>query len=162
NNRLPNQMLQQTAAAFLVLDRSLFLSAAAAAELGRSATEIHWMTKVIWSRLPRQLELLVREAETLGRPRPAELDATLDDYEARSGFRLPASYREFMHWFGPGALSTWFQICGLIPTRFHSRVAKVYDMDKQREMLEDPQRYWASSVTPEVLRRLVLFAATEG
>jgi hypothetical protein len=35
-------------------------------------------------------------------------------------------------------------------------------MDKQREMLEDPEGYWASSVTLEVLRRLLLFASTEG
>ena len=120
------------------------------------------MAKVIWSRLPQRLEVLVRDGETLNRPSPAELDATLDDYEARAGFPLPKSYREFMHWFGPGVLSTWFQMCGPIPTRFRGRVAKVYDMDKRREVLEDPDGYWARSVTPEVLRRFVLFASTEG
>jgi SMI1-KNR4 cell-wall len=120
------------------------------------------MAKAVWSQLPQRLKLLVRDGETLSRPSPAELDAALDDYEARVGFRLPVSYREFMHWFGPGALSEWFQFCGPIPARFRGQVADVYDIDKQREMLEEPEGYWASSVSPEVLRQLVLFASTEG
>jgi hypothetical protein len=86
----------------------------------------------------------------------------LGDDVARAGLRLPHSYREFMHWFGPGALSTWFHICVPIPPRFRGRVADVYDMDKRRETLDDPEGYWATSVPPEVLRRLVLFASTEG
>jgi hypothetical protein len=120
------------------------------------------MAKAVWSQLPKRLEVLVRDGEILDRPDPAELDAALDNYETRTGFRLPVSYREFMHWFGPGALSVWFQICSPIPPRFRGRVADVYDIDKQREMLEDPDGYWASSVSPEVLRRLALVASTEG
>ena len=72
------------------------------------------MAKVVWSRLPQRLELLVREGEVVERPSTEELDATLDDYEARAGFRLPLAYREFVHWFGPGALSSWFKIAAPI------------------------------------------------
>jgi hypothetical protein len=41
-------------------------------------------------------------------------------------------------------------------------VADVFDMDRQREMLHDPEGYWVSLVDPDVLPRLVLFASTEG
>jgi hypothetical protein len=66
------------------------------------------MARAAWKELPQRIDVLLRDGETLDRPSPAELDAALDDYEARAGFRLPDSYREFMHWFGPGALSLWF------------------------------------------------------
>jgi hypothetical protein len=124
--------------------------------------EEEWMARPIWSQLPQRLEVLIREGEMPDRPSPAELNAVLNDFEARAGFQLPASYREFMHWFGPGALSSWFLLCGPIPPRFRELVADVFDMDNQQEMLQDPEGYWASSVQPEVLRRLVLFASTEG
>jgi SMI1-KNR4 cell-wall len=115
-----------------------------------------------WGQLPHRLELLVRSDEAIDKPSQEELDATLDDYEMRAGFSLPTSYREFMHWFGPGDLSVWFQLSGPVPPRFRDQVPDVYDIDKQREMLENPEGYWASSVSPEVLRRFVLFASTEG
>src|SRR5262249_45039026 len=38
-------------------------------------------------------------------PRPP--DAWLDDYEARTGFRLPFAYRDFMKVFGPGELADY-------------------------------------------------------
>jgi SMI1-KNR4 cell-wall len=120
------------------------------------------MPKVVWSQLPQRLELLVREGETIERPRPKELDAALDDYEARAEFRLPLSYREFIHWFGPGALSSWFLLAAPIPERFRGRVGDVLDIDKKREMIQDPEGYWATSCDPDKLERLVLFASTEG
>jgi hypothetical protein len=120
------------------------------------------MAKPVWNQLPQRIKTLVRSGEDIDRPSPDELDGALNAYEEQAGFHLPASYREFMHWFGPGALSEWFQVCGPIPTRLRGQVAKVYDIDRQREMLQRPGGYWASSVSPEVLRRLVLFAATEG
>ena len=120
------------------------------------------MAKAVWTQLPGRIETLVRKGQAIDKPPPSELAAALDDYEARTGFRLPKSYREYMEWFGPGALSSWFQICGPIPARLRGRVARVYDIDRQREMIEDPDGFWASSVSPEVLRRLVLFASTEG
>jgi hypothetical protein len=120
------------------------------------------MAKPVWSLLPQRIETLVRKGQSFDKPTPAELTAALDDYEVRAGFRLPKSYREFMQWFGPGALSEWFQVCGPIPSRLRGQVARVYDIDRQREMLEDPDGYWATSVSPEFLRRLVLFASTEG
>ncbi|MBL8795436.1 MAG: SMI1/KNR4 family protein [Planctomycetia bacterium] len=120
------------------------------------------MAKVSWSQLPKRIEMLVRDGEVFDRPKPGEIDNVFRHYEAQAGFRLPISYREFIHWFGPGALSGWFQICAPIPPRLRGLVADVFDMDKQREMLEDPEGYWADTVTPETLRRLVLFASTEG
>jgi hypothetical protein len=141
---------------------STSLGAAAAAERGVRPKRAYRMTKLVWSKLPQRLETLVREGDSLDQPNPSELDAALNDYESGTGFRLPASYRQFMHWFGPGAVSVWFQICGPIPARFRGKVADVYDIDKQREMLEDPDGYWASSVSADVLRRLVLIASTEG
>ena len=120
------------------------------------------MAKTLWSELPKRLEVLVRDGKTIDQPSSAEFDTALDEYEVRTGFRLPSSYREFVHWFGPGALSVWFLICAPIPLRLRKRVANVYDIDKQREMLHKPDGYWSSSVSPEVLRRLVLFASTEG
>jgi hypothetical protein len=120
------------------------------------------MARAVWSQLPRRLELLVRDGERVDQPSATALDAALDDFQALASFRLPASYREFVHWFGPGALSEWFQICAPIPSPLRRGVAAVYDMKKQHEMLREPDGYWASSVTPEVLQRLLLFASTEG
>jgi hypothetical protein len=121
------------------------------------------MAKVVWSQLPQRVELLPREGETLERPTARELDAALDDYEARTDFRLPLSYREFVHWFGPGSLTgSWYELAAPIPERFRGRVADVYDIDKQREMIHDPDGYWATSCDPDKLQRLVLFASTEG
>lgn len=121
------------------------------------------MPKVVWSQLPQRVKLLLREGEVLERPTSRELDAALDGYEGRAGFRFPLAYREFVHRFGPGSLTaSWFELAAPIPPRFRGRVADVYDIDKQREMIHDPNGYWATSCDPDKLRRLVLFASTEG
>jgi hypothetical protein len=107
--------------------------------------------------------LYAREGEVLERPTARELDAALDDYESRANFRLPLAYREFVHWFGPGVLTgSWYVIAAPIPPRFRGRVGDACDLDKEREMISDPEGYWASSCDPDKLRRLVLFGSTEG
>jgi hypothetical protein len=121
------------------------------------------MAKVVWSQLPQRIELFAREGEVLERPTARELDAALDDYESRANFRLPLAYREFVHWFGPGVLTgSWYVIAAPIPPRFRGRVGDACDLDKEREMISDPEGYWASSCDPDKLRRLVLFGSTEG
>jgi hypothetical protein len=121
------------------------------------------MPKVVWSQLPQRVELLIRKGGTLERPTARELAAALDDYEARASFRLPLAYREFIHWFGPGSLTaSWYELAAPIPPRFRGRVSDVYDIDKQQEMIHDPDGYWATSCDPVKLRQLVLFASTEG
>src|SRR5262249_36358493 len=114
------------------------------------------MPKVVWSQLPRRLEIVVRQGRAIEAPNEKRFDTALDDYEARAAFRLPLPYREFVHWFGPGALSAWFQLAAPIPQRFRGRVADVYDIDKQQEMARDPDGYWADSCDPDKLQRLVL------
>jgi hypothetical protein len=39
------------------------------------------------------------------KPLPKPTDASLDQFEAESGFRLPHSYRSFVKVFGPGVLA---------------------------------------------------------
>lgn len=120
------------------------------------------MANVEWNELPQRVEVLVSDPEALDRPDAAELNEALDEFESRAGFRLPASYREYMHLFGPGALSGWFQICGPIPSRLLSEVSDVYNIDQQREMVADPEGYWATTVSEDTLRRMAIFASTEG
>jgi hypothetical protein len=120
------------------------------------------MPRVVWNQLPERLTVLVPAGRTLDPPSPYEFDVALNEYESQAGFCVPASYREFLHWFGPGELSGYFQVCAPVPARFRGAVADVFDIGKQREMLQDPEGYWATSVDPERGRRLVLFAATGG
>ena len=55
----------------------------------------------MWQELFDSLEIVVPPGyEPLPKPRIEDLDA----YEARTGFRLPDSYRQFCLVFGPGAL----------------------------------------------------------
>ncbi len=121
------------------------------------------MAKVIWDQLPQRVELLTQSGDTIETPTAKELDAALGDYETRAGFRLPLGYREFIHWFGPGSFTgSWFELAAPIPRGFQGRVADVFDIDRQREMVLDPDGFWATSCDPDLLRRLVLFASTEG
>lgn len=121
------------------------------------------MPKIVWSQLPQRIELPTRAGEVIDAPSAQELDAAMNDYEARRGFALPLSYREFVHWFGPGLFTgSWFDIAAPIPPTFRARVSDMCDIDRQHEMIHDPEGYWAESCAPEVLERLVLFASTEG
>src|SRR4051812_18971898 len=106
------------------------------------------MPNEVWVTLSERLEAAVCPGYVIDRPSPAELDAALDDYEARSGFRLPASYREFMHKFGPGELAGYFRISGPIPSRLRGKVPEAFDIVAQQALLEDPQGYWATAVAP--------------
>jgi hypothetical protein len=121
------------------------------------------MANVVWSQLPQRVKLLARDGQAVELPTTRELDAALDDYEVRAGFRLPLSYREFVHWFGPGSFTgSWFDLAAPIPKAYQGHVADIYDIEKQREMIQDAEGYWATTCDPEKLKRLVLFASTEG
>ena len=120
------------------------------------------MPDAAWGALPERLAMYVPLGQVLDRPSAAELEAALDDYETRSGIRLPASYREFLHRFGPGELSGYFRISSPIPPQLRGRVADAFDIDALREMLDDPEGYWATEIAPTLTRRLVLFAETIG
>jgi hypothetical protein len=120
------------------------------------------MPTAVWESLPEQLEVPAYAGYVLDRPSAAELDTAMSDYEARAGFRLPATYREFLHRFGPGELAGYFRISGPIPARLRGQVAEAFDIDAQRAMLDDPEGYWAEAVAPTLTRRLVLFAETVG
>lgn len=121
------------------------------------------MPKVIWSRIPDRMELVVADGTDLDRPTARELDAALDAYEARADFRLPLAYREYLHWFGPGSVTaSWYELAAPIPLRLRDRVSDVYDIEKQGEMIRDPDGYWASTCDPDKLHKLILFASTEG
>jgi hypothetical protein len=58
---MPNQALQQTAATILVLESSMSLSAAAAAELSRSAVEFFSGVATAWNAKSGRHVLLVSE-----------------------------------------------------------------------------------------------------
>jgi hypothetical protein len=120
------------------------------------------MPTAAWEALPEQIEVPVFAGYVFDRPSPAELNATMDDYEARAGFRLPATYREFLHQFGPGELAGYFRISGPIPPRLKGQVSEAFDIDAQKAMLDDPEGYWAEWVAPTLTRRLVLFVETIG
>jgi hypothetical protein len=119
------------------------------------------MVKPTWNKLPQLVAVRTQRGQTLDKPSADELDAAMDGFETRAGFQFPKSYRDFMHWFGPGWFTRWFAICGPIPERLRGEVSDVFDIDSQREMLLAPG-YWADSCDPDKLRRLVLFASTEG
>jgi len=121
------------------------------------------MPNVVWDQLPERMELVVRKGEVFDRPAQAELAAVFQEYEDRAGFKLPLRYREFITWFGPGMFTgEWFAIAAPTPARFREEVGDVFDLDKQQEMVLDPEGYWASSCDPGKLKQLVLFASTEG
>jgi len=120
------------------------------------------MLDAVWAELPERLGVAAHAGRVPDRPAAAELEAALDDFQARAGFRLPDSYREFLHRFGPGELSGYFRISGPIPARLRGRVSEAFDIDAQRAMLDDPEGYWAEAVAPTLTRRLVLFAETIG
>jgi hypothetical protein len=85
----------------------------------------------------------------------------MDGHEARCGFRLPATYREFLHRFGPGELSRYFRISGPIPARLKGQVSGVFDLEAQRGMIEGTEDYQLGTL-PTSARQLVLFAETVG
>jgi hypothetical protein len=120
------------------------------------------MPATAWEALPERLAVVVPPGQVLDQPSPAELDAALNDFQTRAGFGLPASYQEFLHRFGPGELSGYFRISSPIPPRLRGGVAEAFDIDALREMLDDPEGYWATEVAPTLRRRLVLFAETIG
>ena len=118
------------------------------------------MPSANWDALPEKLTPDYA-SDALDRPTRDELDATMNDYESRSGFRLAFSYREFLHRFGPGELAGYFRISGPIPQRLRGPVSDVFDIDLQRAMIEGTEDYQAG-VLPTATRRLVLFAETIG
>ena len=59
-----------------------------------------------WAELYASLEL----REIQGFPLPKPTDSSLDQYEAKSNFRLPKSYRDFIKVFGPGMLGDDFTV----------------------------------------------------
>ncbi len=120
------------------------------------------MANAVWDDLPAKIKVPVAAGYVCDRPSPTELKASLDDYEARAGFTLPATYREFLHRFGPGELAGYFRISGPIPARLRGQVSEAFDIDAQKAMLDDPEGYWAESVAPTLSKRLVLFAETIG
>jgi hypothetical protein len=73
---------------------------------------------------------------------------TLDAYERRTGFKLPASYRHFCRVFGPGNLTDWFEIAA---PDCRGRAPNLHDLDtlgrnahehlEWREYSDDPPQY---------------------
>lgn len=119
------------------------------------------MPSVLWDALPERLAVPTYAGYTLDRPSPAELDGALNDHEARCEFRLPATYREFLHRFGPGELSGYFRISSPVPARLMGQVSEVFDLEAQRAMIESTEDYQLGTL-PTSTRRLVLFAETIG
>jgi hypothetical protein len=95
----------------------------------------------------RAWRLLLDTLKTCGEFHPVEATA-LDDYEKRSSFKLPTSYRHFCRVFGPGNLADWFEIAvpgfsGKAPTK-HDLFTVGWQAHEHREWQEysdDPQQY---------------------
>ena len=101
------------------------------------------------------------EVESGRKPLPLPGDAALDQFEARTGFRLPDSYRSFIKTFGPGSLAYRFRITAPGDPKRGPRV----DLDALRDdfvSVTSDGELEESYDDPERARRLVLFCLTTG
>jgi hypothetical protein len=115
----------------------------------------------IWDTLSESLEVQAFR-DVVAKLRPDDLDG----YEARTGLKLPESYREFVLRFGPGELASTFQIAAPGYARYDVKVdldrltpwfRRVSGLDTRSDAelantYDDPAR----------ARRVVLFCTTFG
>jgi len=95
------------------------------------------------------------------RPPSTKIDAALNECEYSLGINLPASYRAFIHQFGPGELLGWFRMYAPLIDG-ESGASDALDIVNQHEMWQDPDGYWASTADPELVNRLVFCCDTGG
>src|SRR5947209_8698265 len=118
------------------------------------------MSDATWDELVARLKLLIPEGQELDAPTPEALDAALGDLERMAGFHFPASYRAFLHRFGPGELAGYFHIYAPIPEGVGSPAREYYDIVKENEVIRDPEGNWVNTADPALVQRLILFAST--
>jgi len=98
-----------------------------------------------WKALYRSLD--AREQPHL-KPLPKPTDAMLDEFESRSGFTLPLSYRAFIKVFGPGELAWEYRM--FAPGYPHQ--SEMIDLEKFNADFRKP---FADTEHPRITKRLL-------
>jgi hypothetical protein len=98
---------------------------------------------------------LLAGLDLVGELHPVAVE-TLDAYERRSGFKLPASYRHFCRVFGPGSITDWFEIA--VPD-FKGRSPNRHDLDTVGRNSHDHLEWQAYSDDPQQYERAVIFGS---
>jgi hypothetical protein len=91
--------------------------------------------------------------DLIGELHPVALQ-TLDAYEQRTGFKLPASYRHFCCTFGPGSLMDWFEIA--VPD-FKGRSPNSHDLETVGRNAHEHREWQEYSDDPQQYERAVIF-----
>lgn len=93
-------------------------------------------------------------------PTVEAIDASLDGFESRYEFRLPDSYRSFVHQFGPGNLFGWFRL--FVPFVDDDAKSRSLNIDEENEDWRGKKSFWPDAVDAETLRSVIFFADTGG
>jgi hypothetical protein len=111
-----------------------------------------------WDSLLSQIEVRKWGDNYVSTPGPA----SLDEYEAATGSRLPESYRQFILRFGPGELAEKFTIAA--PGYSEHRSSQRIDLAVMNRRFQDlPDDFFASGWDdPRQARRLILFCERTG
>ncbi|MCA9117231.1 MAG: SMI1/KNR4 family protein [Planctomycetaceae bacterium] len=101
-------------------------------------------------------ESLLNEIEIINGPiKWVPSTEQLDEYEAETGFRLPASYREFVQLFGAGTLACDFLVCS--PASGEGRRVDLHTSNQfVHACMEDELEEYCDD--PELFRRLHFFS----
>jgi hypothetical protein len=111
-----------------------------------------------WKEFYDSLSIEPASSHLLHAPTPSDLDA----YEAKAGFKLPRSYREFVLQFGPGDFSS----CLLIAAPGYTEAQSTFDLQTANSRFgyqpDDLARNGYSAEKRELLCRLVYFGLAHG
>jgi SMI1-KNR4 cell-wall len=116
----------------------------------------------MWKDLADRLELQLSPGLAFVRPPAKDIEGGLSACERELGLALPASYRAFVHQFGPGDLSGFFRIYAPPYRGARGRALRFWDITRENEAVREPDRWWAGEADPALLTRLVLFGSTGG
>jgi hypothetical protein len=111
----------------------------------------------MWERLYQRL--VADQGREVVLPPETTIAAALKQAEAELGVRFPASYKAFIHQFGPGELAGFFRIYA--PAVPGCRDYGNHIVKDNREW-RHPRSAWATSGRPELVARLVVFSTTIG
>ena len=85
---------------------------------------------------------------------PRATDAGLDNFESKSGFLLPKSYRAFCKEFGAGELANYYRISSPMKMRTHDLNLSLFNSSYHKE---NDAHSWDSYFDPQVLKLVFFF-----
>jgi hypothetical protein len=97
---------------------------------------------------------LLKAMSVRGKLHPATAEE-LDQYETKSGFRLPSSYRDFCRVFGPGQIGGWYQLA--VPHLEKKGKKKLYDLAGKTKFYHDGLEWEEYAPDPKRFQRSVIF-----